>query len=277
MNNLGYGTLSSGYNNLNKAALREAFRQGVKHLDTAYSYQDSETMLSSVIKEQKVERNSIELTTKVMPVLSFNKKVETSLKRLKVDYVDNLLIHWPTGDEKLLYSILKDMEKLQESEKVLSIGLSNFPLDLTQKINQDFDIKVIQRCLSLLWIKNIDKEIEYCKTRGIRVQTYSPLASSLLIKEAESSYINNKELYGKIISTLDLIGQKMNATRAQVALAFVASYEIDTVFFSSNNVSNLKTNLNVLTLDKEDLAILKTLAFDLDKYNLSDNFYKHEW
>ena len=274
MNNIGFGTLKATSPDF-KNTLREAFRQGIKHFDTAYSYRDAETILSSVIKEQRVKRESIEITTKVMPVLSFSKKTEVSLKRLKTDYVDNLLIHWPTKDEKLLYSILKSMEKLKDEEKILNIGLSNFPLELYKRIHKDFEITTIQRALSLLWIKDINEEIEYCNTNGIKIQTYSPLSSSLLVNKGSSSYINSDEIYNKIIDELTRIANKKNCTLAQVALSYVFSYNVDTVFLGAANKNNLISNLDLISYDNFDE--LHTLAKQLDDINTSDNFYKHEW
>lgn len=278
MNNIGFGSLASAKNvNSFKNALREAFHQGIKHFDTAYSYLDAETIFSSIIKEQAVDRQSIEITTKVMPVLSFDKKVEVSLKRLKTDYLDNLLLHWPTKDEKLLYSILKTMEKLKESEKILNLGLSNFPLELVKKVHNDFDIKTIQRGLSLLWIKDIEKDISYCNANNIKIQTYSPLATSLLVTKQSSPYVTNEELYNQILLALDKIAKAKDCTREQVALSYVFSYDVETVFLGTSSKENLKANLKQISLNNDEIKELKELALKLDKYNTADNFYQHEW
>ena len=76
----------------------EALRVGFQHIDTAQGY-GNEAAVGEGISASKVPRNTIFVTTKVMPHLlsdgPLQRSVEESLARLRVDRIDLLLLHWP--------------------------------------------------------------------------------------------------------------------------------------------------------------------------------------
>ena len=84
-----------------------------------------------------------------------------------------------------------------------------------------------------------------------------------------------ESLTTKIIDELTRIANIKNCTLAQVALSYVFSYNVDTVFLGAANKNNLISNLDLISYDNFDE--LHTLAKQLDDINTSDNFYKHEW
>ena len=125
---LGYGTWQ-----LTGAAcvegVADALAIGYRHIDTAQIY-DNEAEVGEGMRRADVERDAIFLTTKVW----FDRytrdtlppSVDASLRKLGTDYVDLLLLHWPS-DEVELEETLEAMRQVQEQGKTRHIGLSNYP------------------------------------------------------------------------------------------------------------------------------------------------------
>ena len=104
----------------------EAFKLGYRHIDTAHLY-GNEKGVGAAIRNSGIPRDQIFLTSKIWHNECgegiTSKAIDRMLKRLNLDYVDLLLIHWPIGD---YIGAWKDMEKAVEQGKLKSIGLSNF-------------------------------------------------------------------------------------------------------------------------------------------------------
>ena len=128
---LGYGTfLLEGNDCLEGVA--DALEIGYRHIDTAQAY-NNETEVGNAIKNSSVRREDIFLTTKVTP-RNFTKEnfipsVEESLKKLKVDSVDLLLLHWPSSpaDEARDELAVEQLALAQQKGYTKLIGVSNLP------------------------------------------------------------------------------------------------------------------------------------------------------
>lgn len=267
-----------------KDILRKALRDGLRSFDSAYTYQNADELLCSVLKEQHIQREEYEITTKIMPLPTFKKKSEISLKRLGVEYFDNLLIHWPTQDERLLFSTLKTLEKLKEEGKCINIGVSNFPFSLLSRVCKDFEINVLERSYSLLWTKEIDET----KLLGIKLFCYAPLGEGLLsgkYKYPEDLNDNRKnlwvfrnlELYHQLLFEVEKIAKKHNVSMVEVALAFSRSASFDKIFIGVSKINQLDIFSSTFTLNEDEINKLKILSDKLCALNLADNIYEHRW
>ncbi len=110
-----------------RRAVEAAVRMGYRHLDTAQLY-GNEAEVGAGLAASGVDRNDVWLTTKVWndnldPGL-LRGSVEASLKRLRTDHVDLLLIHWPVARD--LPATLHAMRALVGEGKVRHLGVSNF-------------------------------------------------------------------------------------------------------------------------------------------------------
>ena len=134
---LGFGTFNlSG--RAAQGALEFALDCGYRHFDTAQMY-ENEGEIGAVLGKSAVARERLFITTKVwgtnLSVDKFMPSVEQSLKDLKQDYVDLLLIHWPNADIPLEES-LHQLQEAREKGYCKLIGVSNFTVELLEKVAQ---------------------------------------------------------------------------------------------------------------------------------------------
>src|SRR5829696_6014733 len=110
-------------------AVRDALEIGYRQIDTARAY-ENEREGGRGIAESGVPRDEIFLTTKVphdeATADEVERDAEESLQRLGVDYLDLLLLHWPSPDVPL-EETMKAMTALREDGRTRNIGVSNFP------------------------------------------------------------------------------------------------------------------------------------------------------
>ena len=115
--------------------VQHALALGYRHIDTAQLYGNEEEV-GAAIKDAPVPRADVFLTTKVwhtnLAPAKVRSSTEESLRKLQTDYVDLLLIHWPTPNLDLA-TALDAMHLLQAEGKVRHIGVSNFPSALMRE------------------------------------------------------------------------------------------------------------------------------------------------
>ena len=125
---LGFGTWQIEGDDAREAT-RDALEIGYRHIDTAKAY-GNEREVGHGIKESGVAREDFWLTTKVPHDEASPKQVraaaEGSLERLGTDYLDLLLLHWPSPEVPMEETLVA-LDLLRRDGKVRHIGVSNFP------------------------------------------------------------------------------------------------------------------------------------------------------
>ena len=120
------------------SALRSALELGYTHFDTAEAYAagHAEELLSKAIREQKIAREALFITSKVSPEhLNYEDVLSScgnSLRRLGMDYLDLYLVHWPMAGMNLEETFLA-LNKLVQREKCVTWEVSNFKLKLIKQ------------------------------------------------------------------------------------------------------------------------------------------------
>ncbi|NLR09231.1 MULTISPECIES: aldo/keto reductase [Lactobacillaceae] len=123
----GFGTYLISDQEAMDTTIKTAWDQGYRLFDTAMLYRN-EDILGETLHRLEIPRQELYLTTKVAEeVQGYDqtlKSVEGSLKRLKLDYLDLLLVHWPVREH--FFDTWRAFEELKADGKVKSIGVSNY-------------------------------------------------------------------------------------------------------------------------------------------------------
>ncbi|KAF7375875.1 aldo/keto reductase [Mycena sanguinolenta] len=171
-----------------------ALQCGYRHFDTASGYANEE-YVGRAIRDSGIPREEIYLTTKLGNVDHHRVKeaFEESLQKLDVAYVDLYLLHWPQGfingkvlspeEHPTFIETWKEMEKLLETGKVKSIGVSNFSIKTLEQLLPHCSIIPATNQVELHPCLPQTKLKAFCEDRGILLTAYSPLGRSTTFME----------------------------------------------------------------------------------------------
>lgn len=228
-----------------KLAFKTAIADGYRHFDSAQIYHN-EHMLGNAWTESGIKRDELFITTKIS-VENFGAKhsiasFSTSLEKLKTDYVDLLLLHFPV-------TILRKkswlaLETLQSEGKARSIGVSNYTIRHLKELKEYAAITPAINQVELHVFLQQPELITYCHDNGIVVEAYSPLAHA---KDMDEQVIKD-------------IAVKHNKTYAQIMLRWCIEQKL-VVLPKSVTPRRIKENMNIFdfTLDVEDLQKISLL------------------
>ena len=131
---LGLGTFSLKGDTC-REAVTDAISIGYRHIDTAKMYENEEAVGQAVL-DADIDRDELFITTKIWYTDLVRTNVlsatDDSLRKLRTDYVNLLLIHWPS-DEVPLEETLEAFMEVQRQGKARLIGISNFPPAMMRK------------------------------------------------------------------------------------------------------------------------------------------------
>jgi diketogulonate reductase-like aldo/keto reductase len=202
---LGYGTLQTPDDETGVQAIVKALKIGYRHIDTAQSYRNEESV-GKAIKLAGVAREELFITTKIAnSVNGFEntiKSLDDSLNKLGLDYIDLVLIHWPSPKafrsdwQQRNHEVWKALEAYYQQGKIKAIGISNFK---TQHINELLKTATVIPTINQIRLCPgcVDTEtIDICQQYNILLEAYSPLAQGLVfeieeIKELAEKYNKN--------------------------------------------------------------------------------------
>jgi diketogulonate reductase-like aldo/keto reductase len=224
------------------------------HIDTAEIYGSGhvEEIVGETIKPFR--RKDIFITTKVSPVnLRFDdlvNSIKSSLKRLKTDFVDLYLIHWPNPGIRL-EETMKNLEYVVEQGFTRFIGVSNFSVELMKKAQSYTKQKIVANQVeySLLCREPEKDLLPYCQKEDIMLIAYTPLANGRLAKPG--------------FRLLDKMTEKYNRTQAQIALNWLISKEKVVTIPKTIKIEHLKDNLGAIgwKLEHSDIEKLDKERF----------------
>ena len=237
---------------------------------------------------------SFRIDTKIMPS---SKDVESVLKssidRLKPFAIDCLYLHWPkTGFDNENY--IRQMLELKAKGLIRKVGVCNIPLEMLRDFeDKGILIDRIQSPISLLWTRDLDNMLRFCRENKIEVSAYSPTGMGLLSGKYHSKedlgdaraniFCFNEKCYKPYLDLLDLISEideRHETSNTKVALSWVISKNPDIIVIGARNKTQLTENLSEnIKLSASELSDLNRAAQKLDKasQDICTNIFSYEW
>ncbi len=230
-----------------RRVVREALELGYRHIDTAAMY-ENESEVGSGIVDSGVDRKEVFLTTKINTIEVNNEGIvdafHKSLSDLKTDYVDLLLIHWPTFSTNL-GDMLEIMYGIKESQKARAIGVSNFNTTLLNECAR-LGFEDIY-CNQVEYHPFLSQEILLKKMNEMDVipVAYCPICRGDVAKD----------------SVIIELSEKYNKTPAQVTLRWVVQQQSVAIPKSAKK-RRLKENIDIydFEIDDQDMTRIHSLA-----------------
>ncbi len=159
-----------------KRAVTAALEAGYRHIDTARIY-GNEANVAQGIRESGVPREEVFITTKLWNQdQGYDKALaafDASLTRMKLDYVDLYLLHWPVPNERL--ESWRALEKLFADKRARSIGVSNFMVPHLEELLGVAKVLPAVNQIELTPFLQRRETSALCKQHGIALEAYSPL------------------------------------------------------------------------------------------------------
>lgn len=229
----------------------DAISVGYRLIDTAQAYYNEEGV-GRGIAESDVSRADLFLTTKVWITNAGEQKaaasIDESLRKLRTDYIDLLLIHQPFGD---YYGTYRAMERALEAGKVRAIGVSNFYPDRLVDIAENMEVKpAVVQLQTNVFRQQWDAE-EEARKYGTKIMAWAPIAQG------------RKDLYTNPL--LMQLAEKYSKTVAQVALRYLTQRDIIAIPKSSHK-ERMAENIDIFdfALSNEEVESIRQLDKSVD-------------
>jgi 2,5-diketo-D-gluconate reductase B len=226
----------------------EALQIGYRHIDTASAYRN-EAQVGEGVRASGVARGDIHVTTKiwrdVMGAGDLQRAAEDSLKRLNMDYVDLLLLHWP-NDEIPLEESLGALNEVLQRGLTRAIGVANFPSAMFEQAAALSRAPLATNQVEYHPYLSQRAVLEAARRHSATVTAYSPLAQGALARDP----------------VLAEIGRPHRKSAAQVGLRWFLQQEAVITIPKSGSPQRLRENYDVwdFALSDEEMARISALA-----------------
>ena len=246
----GFGTFQIPADGSTYKAVREALELGIRHIDTAVAY-FNEQEVGKAIKESGIPREEIFLTSKLWlqdyGYEAAKKGIETSLRKLGLDYIDLYLIHQPYGD---VPGAWRAMEEAKANGKIRSIGVSNMTPAIWNKFVPQFDTMPSVNQVEFNPYYQQKEIRKIMAENDVKLESWGPLGQG-----------NAKLLSEPVIKE---IAENHNKNAGQVILRFEIQ-EGAIVFPKSTNPERIKSNMDIFDFELSDEEMNKLRALDTGK------------
>ena len=225
-----------------------ALEAGYRHIDTAQFYQN-EDAVGDAVRGSGVAREDIFLTTKVWTDRVANgvlqKSVDESLKKLKTDYVDLLLIHWPT-DRVPFAEQMAALREVQKADKAKLISVSNFSVAQMKEVREDIGAPIAANQVEYHPFLSQKPVLEYARSHEMFVTAYAPLARG---------QVNDDPVIKEI-------ADKHGKTPAQVTLRWLVQQSGVAAIPKAAGEKRIKENFDIFdfALNDDDMAEIFALG-----------------
>ena len=252
---VGLGTWQIRDRELLRKLIKKAYASGYRMLDTAAAY-SNEIGVAKAIRENEIPREEIYIIDKVWNTCRGFEEVQdackNSLKKLKTEYLDLYLIHYPASpksDEnwnKINAETWRGMEKLYREGYVKAIGVCNYKIHHLEELKKTYEICPMVNQIELHpGLFDVDM-YKYCQEKGIILQAASPLGNGQILH-------NEK---------LKEIARKRERSVAQICLKWEIQKNIS-VIPKTSNLQRLEENIEIFDfeLTEEETDIIDKIPY----------------
>lgn len=244
---LGFGTYQITDPAECEKSVINAVKAGYRLIDTAQAYGNEEAV-GAGIRNCGVDRKELFVTTKVwfrcFESDDCRASLEESMKKLGVDYLDMVLLHWPFGN---VYAAWRVLEEFNKNGKIRAIGVSNMETDRLIDLMEFNEIKPALNQIETHLYCQRKKEHEWMEEYGITHQAYAPLGQGRANEMFQESAVRE-------------IAEKYGKSPAQVLLRFLVQNHV-AVIPKSVHENRIIENIDIFDfeLSAEEMAALEVL------------------
>lgn len=233
--------------------IKNSILNNIMGFDTSHDYGKSEEFIgksiSELIKAGEIKREDVFITSKIGNSQQYEGEIEDyideSLQKLKVEYIDCMLLHWPVPN--IYIDNWRKLEKVYNNGKVKSIGLANAKVRHIVALEQS-DVNIIPHVIQTEihpFNTNVDLR-DHCFKKNIALQACSPLCQ--MIPEVTDN------------SLLRMLSNKYGKSIAQLMLRWSLQQNINPVFraFKVHHIKEM-SNLFSFNISSDDMVLIDSL------------------
>ena len=236
-------------------AVRWALEAGYRHIDTAQAY-GNERSVGRALSESGVPREEVFVTTKFHPGSADPVvEIEQSLRRLRLDYVDLYIIHWPQGGPTWAWP---GMERARQLGRARSIGVSNYDIRELEKVIDSGSVPPVVDQVSFSPFEYRRGLLAGARKHNVAIEAYSPLGTGRNLSDA----------------TVKRVAARVGRTPAQVLLRWCIQRDV-IVLTKSTHRDRIIENSRIFdfSLSEKDMAELDAL----DETGGTDEALEAKW
>lgn len=245
MPQVGYGVFQVSPQECERC-VSDAIKVGYRMIDTAQAYMNEEGV-GNAIQKSGVDRKEIFVVSKIwITNYGYEKakaSIDNSLRLMKTDYIDLMLLHQPFAD---YYGAYRAMEEAYKEGKLRAIGVSNFYADRFIDLANNFEVKPVVNQMETHVFCQQEELQKYLKEFDTYLMAWGPLA------EGKNNFFTNP--------ILEQIGKKYGKSVAQTALKYLLQKDV-IIIPKSTHVERMQQNLDLFDfeLSTEDMEIISSL------------------
>jgi aryl-alcohol dehydrogenase-like predicted oxidoreductase len=286
---LDYGIANkSGKPSVDKAysILDKAIEQGIRSFDTAYAYGSSEKVLGNYFVQNKDILKESVITTKIVLGNSpeqkkekisdvVSEKIQTSLERLKVDIVDNLMLHHVSDLDKYKDDIVSALLRVKEKGYTKKIGISAYNQDDLEKIMKYDAFECVQIPINIIDMRLIKEGmLKKLKSNSVYIYARSVFLQGLFFMNYEK-IPKNLGGAGKYLKVLNNLSDKLGMSIAELALAYVRDIEeVDSLVIGAETPEQIQENVELINSPSIPIKYMKQIS---EYFENVPEFYLEPW